>query len=70
MATDSEDDLPNILHDNQLVAGSSLDRTPFSEMNKRRKKLTNKHSKSSLHCIVCGDNAFGTINTIVFLFLF
>ncbi|CAF2034903.1 unnamed protein product [Rotaria magnacalcarata] len=59
MAINSEDDVPNMLHDNQLATGSSLDRTPLSEMNKRRKKLTNKHAKSSLHCIVCGDNAFG-----------
>ncbi|CAF3748538.1 unnamed protein product [Rotaria magnacalcarata] len=36
MAINSEDDVPNMLHDNQLATGSSLNRTPLSEMNKRR----------------------------------
>jgi hypothetical protein len=68
MATDTENDLSNIIIDEEHSIDLSFDGNPSYRMNYHRKSIT-KRPKPTLKCVVCGDNAFGKIDLFVFFTL-
>lgn len=70
MKTDFENDATIILLDNQSTIDSSSEHNPSPEMNKNRNKSIVKRPRPILHCVVCGDNAFGRVNNYIPSYLY
>jgi hypothetical protein len=63
MEIDHENDVLNIVYDNEYSIGSLLDHDSSCTMPKNHNKSSVKHPRPTLKCVVCGDNAFGKIDT-------
>ena len=66
MSFDDDNDLSNLLIDGEVSLSSPLNLDISDES-----KPIIKRSKPSLKCVVCGDNAFGKIQSnVIFFFRF
>jgi len=57
MATDIESDLSNTYHDDEHSMDSSY------KMDQNHDKSIKKRPKPTMQCVVCGDHAFGKMNS-------
>jgi hypothetical protein len=63
MEIDHENDLLNIVYDNEYSMGSLFDHDYTYTVPKNHNKSAVKRPKPTLNCVVCGDNAFGKMDT-------